>query len=179
VLREDVDAAEREVQALEPALREIDSHRRQLARLADAGALAQALHARSLEHRQTQQRYRSALETRDIAQDPDLLRLAEQARACKARVDASERRVEQLIGEEAVAVRQGEERRRLLEGLRQQEALVTRRAVDAFQDPDVDPNLVERHRDELDEKVESLEERGRACERRADESDRQLARLLP
>src|SRR5690606_4400495 len=40
VLREDVDAAEREVQALEPALREIDSHRRQLARLADAGALA-------------------------------------------------------------------------------------------------------------------------------------------
>ncbi|MGJ4802824.1 SbcC/MukB-like Walker B domain-containing protein [Luteimonas sp. SDU82] len=179
VLREDVEAAEREVQALEPVLRELDGHRRQLARLADADALAQALHARGLEYQQTRQRYRSALDSREVQHDPDLLRLSEQVRALKGALEASERRVEELIGEEAVAKRQGEERRRLLAGLREQEAIVARRAVDAFKDPDVDPNLVERHRDELDDKVESLEERARTCERRADESDRQLARLLP
>ena len=179
VLREDVEAAEREVQALEPVLREIDGHRRQLARLADADALAQALHARGLEYQQTRQRYRSALDSREVEHDPDLLRLSEQVRALKGALEASERRVEELIGEEAVVKRQGEERRRLLAGLREQEAIVARRAVDAFKDPDVDPNLVERHRDELDDKVESLEERARTCERRADESDRQLARLLP
>ncbi len=179
VLGEDVEAAEREVEALEPALREIDGHRRQLARLADAGALAQALHARCLEHRQTAQRYRSALDNRAALQDPDLLRLSEQVRALKAQQEASERRVEELIGQEAVVQRQGEDRRRLLAGLREQEALVARRAVDAFRDPDVDPNLVERHRDELDGKVESLEERARTCERRAEDGDRQLAKLLP
>ncbi|WP_298576429.1 SbcC/MukB-like Walker B domain-containing protein [uncultured Luteimonas sp.] len=179
VLREDVEAAEREVQALEPALREIDGHRRQLARLADADAVAQALHARSLEHQQARQRYRSARDSRQALHDPDLLRLSEQVRTLKAAVEASERQVERLIGEEAVALRQGEDRRRLLAGLREQEALVARRAVEAFQDPDVDPNLVERHRDELDDKLDSLDERARTCERRADESDRQLARLLP
>ena len=179
VLREDVEAAEREVQALEPLLRQLDAQRRQLARLADPEALAQALHAHALEHQHTRQRYRSALDSRQLQHDPDLLRLSEQVGALKLALDEGERRVEHLIGEEAVAVREGETGRRLLAGLREQEALVSRRAVDAFKDPDVDPNLVERHRDELDGKLESLDERARTCERRADESDRQLARLLP
>lgn len=179
VLREDVEAAEREVQALEPLLRQLDALRRQLARLAEPEAVAQSLHARALEHQHTRQRYRSALDSRQVQHDPDLLRLSEQVRALKAALDDGERRVERLIGEEAVAVREGETQRRLLAGLREQEALVARRAVDAFKDPDVDPNLVERHRDELDGKLESLDERARTCERRAEESDRQLARLLP
>ena len=179
VLHEEMGAAEAEVQALEPALRQFDTLRRQLARLAEPEAVAQALHARALEHEHTRQRYRGALDSRQARHDPDLLRLSEQVRALKARADEGERRVEGLIGEEAVAVREGEDRRRLLAGLREQESLVARRAVDAFKDPDVDPNLVERHRDELDGKHESLDERARTCERRAEESDRQLARLLP
>jgi uncharacterized protein YPO0396 len=179
VLHEDIESAEQALREIEPRLRAASHCQRALARLADADAVAQALHARALEHRQALQRYRSALDSHQDALDPDLLRLGEQVRALKQRAADGDALVETLIGQEAVATRQREERQRLLDGLRQQEDLFARRAVDAFKDPDVDPNLIERHREELDTKVDSLEERGKTCERRADESDRQLAKLLP
>ena len=179
VLHDEIEQAERELRELEPRLRKADASQRALARLADGDGVAKGLHARVLEHRQALQRLRSAVESHQAALDPDLLRLGEQVQALKLQSDECETRVETLIGNEAVATRQRDERKHLLDGLRQQEEGVARRAVEAFQSPDVDPNLVERHRDELDDKVESLEERGKTCERRAEESDRQLGKLLP
>ena len=179
VLHEDMEAATRELSQIEPQLKQVETCRRGLARLADADAMAHALHVRVLEHRQTWQRYRHARDSHQAAIDPDLLRLSEQVRALKEHAQRCETHVEALIGEEAVALSQSKERARLLDGLRQQEEWVARRAVDAFRHADVDPNLIERQRDELDEKIPSLEERSKTCERRAEESDKQLSRLLP
>jgi chromosome segregation protein len=179
VLHEEIERAEQELRQIEPRLRRADDCQRGLARLADADAVAQALHERVLEHRQVAERYRSAQETRRAALDPDLLHLSEQLRELTAQLGQCEQRADALVGKEAVAASQLERTRGLLEGLRQQEALVVRRAVDAFADPDVDPNRVERQREELDEKYPSLEERARRCEERARDSDTQLARLLP
>ena len=179
VLHEEIEKAEREVREIEPLLRRADDSQRSLARLADADAVAQALHERAIEHRQVAGRYRTAQESRLAALDPDLLRLSDAVRTLAAQLGECETRTDALVGQEAVAVADLDRSRRLLAGLREQEERVARRAVDAFKDPDVDPNLIERHRDELDAKVESLEERGATCERRADESDRQLAKLLP
>ena len=72
-----------------------------------------------------------------------------------------------LIGEQALAARAVDDAKKLLEGLRAQEDIVARRAVEAFADPDVDNNRVERQRDELDVKLPTLEERGKRCEDRA------------
>lgn len=179
VLHEEIEKAEREVREIEPLLRRADDSQRSLARLAEADAVAQALHERAIEHRQLAGRYRTAQENRLAALDPDLLRLSDAVRTLTAQLGECEARTDALVGREAVAVADLDRSRRLLAGLREQEQRVARRAVDAFKDPDVDPNLIERHRDELDAKVESLEERGATCERRADESDRQLAKLLP
>lgn len=179
VLRQDIEQAEADVRRLEPALAQIDTLRRGLSRLANADEVAQALHERVLEHRQVAQRYRSAQDSHAAALDPDLLRRSEQVRALKEHGAACQQRVEHLIGREAVAARTLDEREKLLDALRTQEDIVTRDAVAAFADPDVDPNRVERQREELDAKLESLDERRRKCEERAKDSDAQLARLLP
>lgn len=179
VLHEEIEKAEQALRQIEPRLRRADDCQRGLARLADADAVAQALHERVLEHRQVAERYRSAQESRLAALDPDLLRLSEQLRDLNAQLAGCEQRADALVGQEAVAAANLERTHGLLEGLRQQEELVARRAVEAFADPDVDPNRVERQREELDEKHPSLEERARRCEERARDSDAQLARLLP
>lgn len=179
VLREEMDAAEREVRALEPQLRRIDACQRGLAPLSDPEAIAQSLHDAVLEHRAVERRYRDAQEDRAAALDPDLLRLSEQVRELAAQVAASRKRRDTLLGK--VAVEEGEEKaaQRLLEGLRAQEDLVAQRAVEAFRHPDVDPNRVERQREELDAKLPTLKERSDRCEDRARDGDRQLAGLLP
>ncbi|MCG8275563.1 SbcC/MukB-like Walker B domain-containing protein [Stenotrophomonas sp. NLF4-10] len=179
VLHEEIEKAERTVREIEPQLRRADDCQRGLARLADADAVAQSLHERVLEHRQVGERYRSAQESRRASLDPDLLRLSEQVRELNLQLADCEKRADALVGQEAVAASNLERTRGLLDGLRQQEELVARRAVEAFADPDVDPNRVERQREELDEKYPSLEERARRCEERAKDSDAQLARLLP
>ncbi len=179
VLHEEIEKAEQELRQIEPRLRRADDCQRGLARLADADAVAQALHERVLEHRQVAERYRSAQESRLASLDPDLLRLSEQLRELNAQLAGCEQRADALVGQEAVAAANLERTQALLEGLRQQEELIARRAVDAFADADVDPNRVERQREELDEKYPSLEERARRCEERARDSDAQLARLLP
>jgi len=179
VLHEELEQAERDLRALEPQLRSADARQSGLARLADADAVAQSLHAAALEHRQVGERYRNARDSRDAALDPDLLRLSEGLRALDAQLAECESRTDALVGREAVSAADLERARGLLEGLRQQEDHIARRAVEAFKDPDVDPNLVERHRDDLDGKVPTLEERGATCERRARDSDVQLGKLLP
>src|SRR5690606_17676264 len=90
-----------ESERAEPQLRRADDCQRGLARLADADAVAQALHERVLEHRQVAERYRSAQESRRSALDPDLLRLSEQLHALKAQLAACEQRADALVGQEA------------------------------------------------------------------------------
>lgn len=179
VLREEIDAAEQAVRQLEPELQRAEACRRGLARLANPDEAAQTLRDRVLEHRQVEQRHRAALESRDAAANPDLLRLAGQVRELHDRLVACRRQRDALLGK--VALDEGAEKAAqcLLEGLRAQEDLVARRAVDAFRHPDVDPNRVERLREELDAKYPALEERDRRCDERAQESDRQLGNLLP
>ncbi len=179
VLHEEIESAETALRQIEPQLRRADDCQRGLARLADADAVAQSLHERALEHRQVGERYRSGQQSRQAALDPDLLRLSEAVRELGLQLRACEQRADALVGQEAVAAATLERARALFEGLRQQEELVARRAVEAFADQDVDPNRVERQREELDEKYPSLEERAQRCEERARDADAQLARLLP
>lgn len=179
VLRQDIDRAESELRQLEPLVRELNGHQRALSRLAQVDDAAQALHARVLEHREVSQRLRSERDSRAAALDPDLLRLAEQVRRLKDQRDGLETRVEALIGQEAVADSRLGKLEGMLAALRQQEELIARTAVEAFADPDVDPNRVERQREELDGRFPALEERRQRCEERAKESDTRLGHLLP
>jgi len=179
VLREDVELAERELRQLEPELRRAETSQRGLASLAEPERVAQSLHDAVLEHRGVERRYRDAQESRKAVQDPDLLRLSEQLRELGERLAACRARRDALLGK--VAVDEGAEKaaQRLLDGLRAQEALVAQRAVEAFRAADVDPNRVERLREEMDAKWPTLKERGDRCEERAKDSDRQLENLKP
>ncbi|NZA26398.1 AAA family ATPase [Luteimonas sp. SJ-92] len=177
--REELAAAEAEVRRMEPGVQHAEACQRGLARLAADGGFAQALHDRALEHRKLEQRYRSAREGHDAAADPDLVRMGEAVRELQARIAAGEMRIEQLAGdarETANVAKQSAER---LAWLGAQVELAARRAVEAFGDPDVDPNRVERQREELDGKHPALEERKQRCEERAADALAQLQRALP
>lgn len=179
VLREEIEAAERAVRELEPELRRAQACQRGLARLVNPDETAQALRDRVLEHRQVEQRYRAAMEQRDAAVDPDLLRLAEQVRALHEQLVKCRKHRDHLLGQAALDEGAEETAQRLLKGLQAQEGLVAQRAVEAFRHPDVDPNRVERLREELDAKFPTLEERGKRCDERAQDGDKQLGNLLP
>lgn len=179
VLHEEIEAAEQQVRQLRPALQQADACQRGLARYANADELAQALHERALEHVQVEHRYRSTNEGRDAALDPDLLRLSEQVRALGEQAAACEKRVETLVGDEREATNEVAAAAKLLDGLRGQEEIVARHAVEAFAHGDVDPNRVERQREELDEKFPALEERIRRCDERARRSGEELVKLIP
>lgn len=178
-LREDIDAAEAELRKLEPERRRADACQSGLARLADPDQVAEALHRCVLEHQQIGQRYRSAMEDRKATLDPDLLRVAERVRELLERVNGCEQAVENLLGAEALSRRAVDDAQRLLDGLRAQEDLVARRAVEAFAHADVDANRVELQRAELDEKLPALDERIKRCRERADASERDLHKLIP
>lgn len=179
VLREEVADAEHALRQLEPELRRAQSCQRGLALVADPATFAQGLHDAALEHQRAERRYRDAQGGRDAAQNPDLLRLSEQLRELAERLATCRTRRDALLGQEAVGVNDGKLAQRLLDGLRAQEELVARRAVDAFRAADVDPNRVERLREEMDAKWPTLKERADRCEERAKDSERQLDNLKP
>lgn len=179
VLREDLEAAEQALRQLEPALQRAEACQRGLAPLADPAQFARMLHEAALEHRQVLRRYREALDGRNAALHPDLLRAAEQLRELSERLAACRAGRDELLRREAVEDGEAKRLLRLLDGLRAQEELVARRAVDAFRDADVDPNRVERLREEMDGKWPTLKERSERCEERARDSDRQLDNLKP
>jgi len=179
VLHEEIEAAEQELRQLRPSLQLADACQRGLARYASPEELAQALHARALEHVQVEHRYRNTKESRDAALDPDLLRLSEQVRELAEQFAACEKQVETLVGDEREATNHLAASGKLLDGLRAQEDIVARRAVEAFAHRDVDPNRVERQREELDAKFPGLEERIRRCEERAQKSGEELVKLVP
>jgi len=179
VLHEELDGAERTLRRLEPQLQRAEALHQALATLADPEAAADALHARALQHRQAEARYRLLREQQDAALDPDLVRLAERVQSLAREAAGFDQQVLDLSGQLALANDAATRATQLLEALRAQEDGAARRAVAAFAHPDVDPARVERQRDELDERHPTLQERRQRCEERAREADATLARALP
>ncbi|WDS36888.1 SbcC/MukB-like Walker B domain-containing protein [Pseudoxanthomonas sp.] len=178
-LREELETAEQDVRRLEPAYRQAEALQQALSRFADADEVALSIHDGLLQHKDAEARYRITRESHAAQLDPDLVQLSEQVRELQARAGQFDLQIEQLAGKEAVAQGNRDAAERLLAALRSQEEFYSRNAVAAFNDPDVNPNRVERQREELDEKLPSLEDRVKRCEERARDADRQLAALVP
>jgi len=179
ILRDELETAEQDVRRLEPVHRQAETLQQALARFADADEVAQAIHVGLLQHQEAEARYRITRESHAVEIDPDLARLSEQVRELQERAGQFDLMIEQFAGQEAVAQGTRDAAERLLNGLRAQEELISRRAVDSFNDPDVNPNRVERQRKELDEKLPTLEERVMRCEDRARDAEGKLNALVP
>jgi uncharacterized protein YPO0396 len=179
LLREELDAAEREIRALEERWKAVDACATGLARIGSADEVSQNVHALLLRHREAEGRYRVLKESHAALTDPDLIRLSEQASELEARSKALEALVEKLVGEEAVATGKLAEAEAALAALNAQSDAVARRASEAFAHADVDPNRVEELRAELEAKHPELAERLARCEARAADADKALNDLLP
>ena len=179
VLREDAEAAEADVRRLEPELRRAEDCQRGMARMADPEGLAHALHASALEYVQVEARYRSEQDSRTAALDADLLRMSERVAALKQEADEADARWVRLNREEELAGSALKQKQALLGALRAEAEKAARAAVDAFRDQDVDANMVERHRDELDQKFADLKHRTDTCRKRERDNAEQLQKLLP
>lgn len=179
LLREELDSEERRVRELEARWRPLQASASGLSRIGDAEEIAGAAHALLLQHREAASRYRSLLESRDALESPDLLRLSEHAREAEQHRRELEELVERLLREEALSEGKRGEAEIALAALRERSDAIARAASEAFAHADVDANLVEQHRDDLDAKHPELAERMQRCQARADESDRLLDRLNP
>jgi chromosome segregation protein len=179
LLREELDAAERRIGELESQWRPVQASASGLARIGNAEDMARDAHELLLKHRQAAARYRALKDNQEAASDPDLIRLSEQAHDSERRRQELEALVERLVGEEAVATGKCAEAEASLQALGEQSDAIARRASEAFSHPDVDANLVEHQREELDGKIAELADRLQRCQNRADESDRILNGLLP
>jgi len=179
LLREEIDAAERRVRELDAQWKPLGAAVRGLGLLGDAESVVGNVHGLLLAHREAAARYRSLKDSQADASDPDLIRLSEQADANRRRLDELEAAFEALLGDKAAAEQKRVEAEATLERLRTQNDAITRQAVEAFTHADVDADLVERQREELDAKIDDLAERLARCRSRAEESDRALHNLLP
>lgn len=179
VLHDDAEAAEGELRVLRPELQRVEACQGGLAPLSAPDQVAAALHAAVLSHQRVEQRYRAVLDGREAALSPDLLRLSTQVAELAERVAQCGQQREALWKKLGADESEEARARRLLEGLHAQEAMVAQHAVEASHAPDVDPNRVERLREEMDAKWPALKDRGDRCEERAQDSDRQLENLKP
>lgn len=179
LLRDELEAEERRARELEAHWRPLQACAAGLSRIGGADEIAGSAHALLLQHRTTSARYRSAQESRAATENADLVRLTEHAREMEQHRRELETRVETLLREEAIAEGKLAEVERALAALRTLSDGIARAASEAFAHADVDANLVEQHREDLDAKHPELEERVRRCQSRAEESDRQLERLNP
>ncbi len=151
---------------------------RTLARLESGGDLLPALHDALLEHAETQSRLAAQIEQMAVTADPDLLRSREHRDRLVAEIDGIDKTLRALIGEVAIANSDSEKLEKALAALQAQTDDWTRRAAAAFAEPDVDPNLVEKFREELDEKYPDPLSRRDRCEERAQDARSQLQKLL-
>jgi chromosome segregation protein len=179
LLREDLERAEQDIRRLETAWQALDARVADWARIGSPEHAAQTVHGLLLKHREAAARYRSLRDSLAAMTDPDLIGLSEAARAAIEHRDALETLLERLVGEDAVAQGKTADAKTLLERLNADSERIARAAVDAFRHPDVDPNLVEQHRDELDGKFPELSERIARCLHRADDADKTLNAVLP
>ncbi|QDH70055.1 SbcC/MukB-like Walker B domain-containing protein [Marilutibacter alkalisoli] len=179
LLREELEADEVRIRELEAQWRPVHACSTGLGRIGSADEVADAAHALLLQHREAEARYRALQESRAAHEDPDLIRLSEQVRDAERLRDSLDAQVEQLVREEGIAEDKCGAATRLLEALQAQGETLAREASEAFGHPDVDPNLVEQQREDLDEKLPGLSERVERCQARAHDSEKQLERLNP
>jgi chromosome segregation protein len=179
LLREDLERAEQDIRRLDTAWQALDARVADWARIGSPEHAAQAIHGLLLKHREAAARYRTLRDSHASLADPDLIHLSEQAQSLSERRDALEALVERLVGEEAVAQGKATDAQTQLDRLNAESERIARAAVDAFRHADVDPNLVEQHRDELDGKYPELPERIARCLHRADDAEKSLNAVLP
>jgi uncharacterized protein YPO0396 len=178
-LREDIERAETDIRRLEIASKSLDERVADWARIGGAEQAARATHELLLRHREAAARYAALRDSHAAMADPDLIRRSEQAQALDARCRELDAVVERLVGEEAIGRGKVVEAQATLDRLLADSERIARAAVDAFRHVDVDPNLVEQHRDEFDGKYPELDERIGHCQERADKADTALRGVLP
>lgn len=178
-LREEVESAEREARESEQQAKVFGDLANGLARIENASELADHTHELLLRHRQASARYRA--HQRSIAEqsDPDLLRRVEEAGELERIKKSFEERVDKLTGDTAVAASQLVALRNTLDSLNSETLDIARRATEAFAHVDVDPNVVEQQRAELDGKYPELADRRARCATRAETSEKELNHLMP
>ncbi|MEQ1511596.1 MAG: SbcC/MukB-like Walker B domain-containing protein [Lysobacteraceae bacterium] len=179
LLRDEIERADQDIRRLEAVWQTLDARVAEWTRIGSPEHAANAIHALLLKHRESAARYRALCDSRAAQTDPDLIQLSEHAQACLQRRDALEVLVETLVGEEAVIQGKATAAQLLLDQLNAESERIARAAVDAFRHPDVDPNLVEQHRDELDAKYPELGDRIARCLHRADDAEKALNAVLP
>lgn len=178
-LREEVESSDREARELEQQAKALGDLANGLARIENASELADHMHELLLRHREAGGRHRAHQRSIAAQSDPDLLRSVEEASGLEQVKKAAEERVDQLTGQTAVAEAKVSTMRNALDLLKAEAPLVARRATAAFAHEDVDPNLVEQQRAELDEKYAELDERRTRCLTRAEASEKELNHLTP
>ena len=178
-LREEIERAENDARRLETEWKRADDSAGGFAAIGSGAAVVDTVHAALLRHREAHGRFDALRERRRAFEDPDLMRLSEDARTAEARCRELDALRERLVGEVALAGGKVDEIRALLARLEAESERVARLAVDAYRHPDVDANLVEQHREELDEKYEALHERVSRCESRAEDAEKALGSLVP
>jgi uncharacterized protein YPO0396 len=179
LLREEGERASREIRRLETVHEALHARVADWTRIGDPEHAAQTVHGVLLRHREAAARYEALRESHAAMADPDLVRLSEQAHALDARCRELDTLVETLSGQEAIARNDIAKAQQLLDRLGAESEAIARAAVDAFRHADVDPNLVEQHREELDEKFPELLDRIARAQGRADDADKALNGVLP
>jgi chromosome segregation protein len=178
-LREEIESSEREARELEQQAKSIGDLVTGLARIEHAQELANHTHELLLRHREACGRLRAHQRSIAAQSDPDLMRSVEELAELESRKKDAEARVDELTGQTAVAEAKVASLRGVLDALNQQTPALARRATEAFAHEDVDPNLVEQQRAELDEKYPELNERRLRCIARAEGSEKELSNLTP
>lgn len=178
-LRDDLEAAERELRQIEPSTRRAEALQQGWSRFADADALAAMLHETALRHGEAEGRYRARQASLEAQRHPDLVRLSEAVQTLQQACQQLDATVEKLTAEVAVAARELERQRALQQGLTAQFEAAAREASSAFRDPDVDPERIERERSQLDQQLDTLELRVQRCKERARSCDHAVSQWLP
>lgn len=178
-LRDDIERADADIRRLDGAVKTLDDRIADWTRIGSAEHAARSVHDVLLRHREAAARYRSLREHQATMADPDLIRRSELARALDTRCGELDALVERLVGEDAIGRGKVAEAQSALDRLIAESDAIARAAVEAFRHADVDPNLVEQHREEFDGKFPELGERIARCQDRADNADRSLHAVLP
>lgn len=178
-LREDIERAETDIRRLEIAAKSLEERVADWNRIGGAEHAARATHELLLRHREAAARHAALRESQAAMADPDLIRRSELAQALDARCRELDAEVERLVAADTVARGKVTEAQMRLDGLLAESEAIARAAVEAFRHLDVDPNLVEQHREEFDGKYPELGERIGHCEKRADRADNELRGALP
>jgi chromosome segregation protein len=114
-----------------------------------------------------------------VGASPDLLAFAEQRDACKLALDAIEKQFDnanRLLGAAEIAQQNAE---RNLAAVQARAAVIRAAESEAGRHPDVDPQVVDEARQELDAAYAEIEQRIAICEKRTLDATTKLSKALP